>query len=142
MKFHRITRVDVPRYPILRLTFDDGFAGEVDFSETIAGGGVMAPLRNPVIFACAKIGDGGRSLGWLDAQGDVVDFCADSLRFKAEEDVVRGRAARYAESKAVAGRAMISATGQRRVPSATARRTHGKFHDPLRFQARTRDSDG
>jgi hypothetical protein len=102
MKFHRITRVNVPRYPILRVTFDDGFAGEVDFSETIAGGGVMAALRDPAVFARAKIGDGGRSLGWLDAQGEVVDFCADGLRFKAEEQVVRDRAARYAASKAAA----------------------------------------
>src|ERR1700688_3546963 len=99
MKFHRITRVDVPRYPILRLTFDDGFSGEVDFSETIAEGGVMALLRDPAVFACAKIGDGGRSLGWVDPQGDDVDFCADALRFNAEEHVVRDRAARYAEGK-------------------------------------------
>jgi Protein of unknown function (DUF2442) len=127
MKFHRITRVDVPRYPVLRLTFDDGFAGEVDFSGTIAEGGIMASLRDPVIFAGAKIGDGGRSLGWLDAQGDVVDFCADSLRFKAEEHVVRDRADRYAESKAAAGRGMISATGRRRVTGATARRNPGKI---------------
>jgi hypothetical protein len=102
MKFHKIIRVDVPRYPILRLTFDDGFSGEVDFSETIAEGGVMAPLRDPAVFARAKIGDGGRSLGWVDAQGDVVDFCADGLRFKAEEHVVRDRAARFAASKIAA----------------------------------------
>jgi hypothetical protein len=99
MKFHRITRVDLPRCPILRLTFDDGFAGEVDFSETIAAGGVMTLSRDPAIFACAKIGDGGRSLGWVDAQGDDVDFCADALRFKVEEQVVRDRAARFAARK-------------------------------------------
>jgi hypothetical protein len=102
MKFHRITRVDVPRYPILRLTFDDGFAGEVDFSDTIAGAGVMTLLQDPAVFARVEIGDGGRSLGWVDAQGEDIDFCADALRFKAEEHVVRDRGARFAASKAVA----------------------------------------
>jgi hypothetical protein len=96
MRLYRITRVDVARYPVLRLTFDDGFAGEIDFSDTIAGGGVMAPLQNPAVFACAKIGGGGRSLGWANAEGESVDFCADALKFKAEEHLVRARAARYA----------------------------------------------
>jgi hypothetical protein len=122
MKFHRITRIDVPRYPILRLTFDDGFAGEVDFSETIAGSGVMAPLRDPVVFARAKIGDGGRSLGWLDAQGEDVDFCADALRFKAEEHVVATELPSTQK-----GRVMISTTGGWRVPGASARRNPGKI---------------
>ena len=84
------------------MTFDDGFAGEVDFSETIAGGGVMALLQDPTAFERARIGDAGRSLGWLDAQGDVVDFCADGLRFKAEERLVRDRAAQYAKTKVAA----------------------------------------
>jgi hypothetical protein len=102
MKLYRITHVDVPRYPILRLTFDDGFAGEVDFSDTIAGAGVMALLQDPAVFARVEIGDGGRSLGWVDAQGDDVDFCADALRFKVEEHVVRDRAARFAAGKTAA----------------------------------------
>jgi Protein of unknown function (DUF2442) len=102
MKLYRIARVEVLNYPVLRLAFDDGFAGDIDFSEVIAAGGVMAALGNPEMFGRAQIGDGGRSLGFADAQGEVIDFCADALRFKAEESVVRERAARYAESKAAA----------------------------------------
>src|SRR5438105_2294692 len=102
MKLYKIRHVDVPRYPILRLTFDDGFAGDVDFSETIAGGGVMTLLGDPAVFTRVKIGDGGRSLGWVDTHGEDVDFCADALRFKAEEQVVRERAARYAANKTAA----------------------------------------
>jgi len=102
MKLHKIIRVDVHRYPVLQLTFDDGFAGEVDFSDTIAGGGVMTLLMDPAVFARVKIGDAGRSLGWVDSQGEDINFCADALRFKAEEHAIRERAVRYAESKTAA----------------------------------------
>jgi hypothetical protein len=99
MKFYKIVRATIPRYPVVRLIFDDGFAGEVDFAEMIAGGGVMTLLGDPAAFAQVKIGEGGRSLGWIDAVGNDVDFCADALRFQAEEQVVRERAARYSEAK-------------------------------------------
>ena len=96
MKLHKITRVEIPRHPVLLLTFDDGFAGEVDFAEIIADGGVMDTLRDPKAFGHAEITDGGRSLGWLIAQSETIEFCADALRLKAEEQVVRARAARFA----------------------------------------------
>src|SRR5262245_54168674 len=102
MKLYKITQVDVPRYPVVRLTFDDGLAGEVDFSQTIARGGVMSLLRDQTVFASARIGDGGRSLAWGDVSGEEIDFCADALRFKVEEQVVRERAARYANSGSAA----------------------------------------
>ena len=102
MKLYKISKVEVPRYPVLRLTYDDGFSGEVDFSETIARGGVMTLLTDPAAFGDVKIGEGGRSLGWVDAKGDDVDFCADALRFKAEEQVVRERAERYASGRTAA----------------------------------------
>lgn len=102
MRFYRITGVEVPRHPVLRLTFDDGFAGEVDFSKPIAEGGVMTMLGDPETFAQVRIGEEGRSLGWLTKDGDDVDFCADALRFKAEEQVVRERAARYAARQSTA----------------------------------------
>ena len=63
MRFSRITSVEIPRYPLLRLTFDNGFGGEVGLSKTIGEGGVMAMLRDPDVFALVRIGDGGRSLG-------------------------------------------------------------------------------
>jgi hypothetical protein len=99
MRFYKIAAVAAPRYPVLRLTFDDGFAGEVDFSGTIAEGGVMTALRDPDFFAKVQIGERGRSIGWLTEDGDELDFCADALRFQAEEQVVRKRAARYAARK-------------------------------------------
>jgi hypothetical protein len=95
MKFYKIVDVSVPRYPVLRLTFDDGFAGDVDFGEAVARGGAMALLRNPTVFGRVKITDGGRALGWPGEDGNDLELCADALRFQAEEAVVRERAARY-----------------------------------------------
>ena len=86
----------------------------------------MALLQDPAAFARARIGDGGRSLAWLDAQGDVLDFCADSLRFKAEEHLVRKRAARYAESKAAAAESGFR-PGPAAVASAARPRSPGKI---------------
>lgn len=102
MRFYKIAAVEIPRHPVLRLTFDDGFAGEVDFSSTIAEGGIMTALRDPEFFGQVQIGARGRSLGWLTEDGDELDFCADALRFQAEEQVVRERAARYAARKSAA----------------------------------------
>jgi hypothetical protein len=92
---YKIAAAEKPRHPVLRLTFDDGFAGEVDFSSTIAKGGIFAFLADPAAFATVQIGERGRSLVWLDPKGEEVDFCADAVRFQAEEQVVRERAARY-----------------------------------------------
>lgn len=98
-RFYKIAAVEIPRYPVLRLTFDDGFAGEVDFSSTIAKGGMLAFLADPAAFAMVQIGERGRCLLWIDPDGEEVDFCADALRFQAEEQVVRERAARYIAQK-------------------------------------------
>lgn len=94
MKLYRIVDVSVPRYPIVRLTFDDGFSGDVDFADTIAGGEAMMPLRDPTVFKQVAIKEDGRALGWGGEDGGL-DFCTDALRFQAEEAVVRERAARY-----------------------------------------------
>ncbi len=102
MKFYKIVDVSVPRYPVLRLTFNDGFVGDVDFTDVIGRGGVMALLRDLSVFSRVEIGEHGRSLGWVDEHGDDIDFCADALRFQAEETVVRERAARFEAARQTA----------------------------------------
>ena len=102
MRLYKIVTIEVPRYPVLRLTYDDGFSGEVDFADVLARGGVMTFLADPTVFGRVKLGEDGRSLGWVDSEGNDIDFCADALRFKAEEQVVRDRAERYAASRTAA----------------------------------------
>jgi hypothetical protein len=68
----RIIAVAVPSFPIVRLTFADGYKASFDFSE-----------RLPRLPSGAS-GSGGGSLEWINDKGDEIDFCADSLRMEAE----------------------------------------------------------
>ena len=88
-RLSRVTHLKVVRYPIVEVTFDDGFRGEVDFSDTIARGDVMAPLRDPAYFATISIDEHGHKVGWrLDDMGNELDFGAGALRRDAEDRVV------------------------------------------------------
>ena len=48
---------------------------QADFKPLIERGGVLAPLRDPAVFATVRIGPRGRSLAW----SDDIEFCADGL---------------------------------------------------------------
>jgi hypothetical protein len=80
----RIVAVEVPRFPLVRLTYADGFSAELDFSEKISWGEATRPLRDPDLFQTAHPGTGGSSLEWTGPDGEEIDFCADALRFEAE----------------------------------------------------------
>jgi hypothetical protein len=80
----RLTSVEVPRFPIVRLTYSDGLSAELDFSEKIAWGEATAPLRDTALFRPAHLGSEGSSLEWVGPLGEEIDFCADALRFEAE----------------------------------------------------------
>lgn len=77
----------------VRLTYSDGFVGEVDFADTVARGGIFSFMRAPERFATVSIARAGTALLWVDDVGDDIDFCADALRMKAEANVVRSMAA-------------------------------------------------
>jgi len=55
--------------------------GEITVSSFrhLVGKGVLAPLRDPAVFAKVRVGERGRSIEW---PGDI-DFCADALWFEA-----------------------------------------------------------
>jgi hypothetical protein len=61
-KAYRITSVEVVRYPVLRVTFDDGLAGEHDLTDPIARGPVFAPLKDETCFRTVAVGDFGHTL--------------------------------------------------------------------------------
>lgn len=71
-------------FPVLKLTFSDGFTVIMDFSEKIRRGDAMLPLRNPEVLRTAHVGSGGASLDWIGPDGEEFDFCADALRLDAE----------------------------------------------------------
>jgi hypothetical protein len=96
MKRYAVKSVEAVRYPVLRIVFEDGLAGELDLSEAIATGEMFAPLKDPEYFKRVTVADGGYSFGWnLDAVGDEIDFCADSARIDIETKIVETTAERH-----------------------------------------------
>ena len=58
----------------LRLTFENGVSGTVDFSE-LATSPLFGPLTNDEFFKSVSIIRDGRALAW----GEELEICADSL---------------------------------------------------------------
>jgi hypothetical protein len=69
---------------VLKIAFDDGYAGVVDLRPLIAKGKVFSWLATPTNFAEVKIDEFGHSLSWRDDTGYMIDLSADSLRRDAE----------------------------------------------------------
>lgn len=79
-----VLKVEVPRFPVVRLTYEDGFVAELDFSEKLSWGEATKPLRDPSFFATAHVGADGSSVEWIGPRGEQIDFCVDALRIEAE----------------------------------------------------------
>jgi hypothetical protein len=93
---HRIKSVEVLRYPVLRVTFDDGLSGEYDLSDMIAHGPAFARLKDKVYFNTVAVGEHGHTFGWnLHDLGHEIDFCPDSTRILIETQKVEELANRY-----------------------------------------------
>ncbi len=66
----------------LEITWEDGEVSVVSLRETVAKGGVFAPLRDPEQFAIVELGEGGR---WVQWPGEV-DIGADDLWYQAHPE--------------------------------------------------------
>jgi hypothetical protein len=96
MKRYRITRIVVPAYPVVRLTFEDGLTGEIDVSHEIETAESFAALKNEEIFRSVAITEDGLAFGWCLADPDAaIGICADSARTDVETALVRQRAERF-----------------------------------------------
>jgi Protein of unknown function (DUF2442) len=88
--------VGVKKYPVLSLTFSDGFNGEIDLSDSIKNGSMFAPLKDREFFNTVKVTDGGRVFGWrLDDLGNEIDFVAEAARIDIETSMVIASAANF-----------------------------------------------
>jgi hypothetical protein len=100
---YRIADVSVVRYPVLRVTFNDGLSGEYDLSDMIENGPALARLRDQSLFARVEVDPQGRSFGWnLDDLGNEIDFCPDAVRIAIEEQKVAELAVRHRVSRSAA----------------------------------------
>ena len=77
---YRISRAVAAPDHSVRLRWEDGVDGVVDFRPIIAKGGVFLPMQDPVFFVREmRIAADGTALEWPDE----IDFSADGLRYKA-----------------------------------------------------------
>ena len=79
--FQLTTVKALPEY-CLRLKYADGQRFEVELREWVEGSKTLEALRDPELFARAKVGFAGRSVDWIE---DEVDLAADNLRNLAVE---------------------------------------------------------
>src|SRR5262245_14498315 len=100
---YRIKSVEVVRYPVLLVTFDDGLSGEFDLSDLIADGPMFAALKDKAYFQNVAVGEHGHTFGWnLDDVGHEIDFCPDATRIRIETQKVEELANRYQRSRSAA----------------------------------------
>jgi Protein of unknown function (DUF2442) len=73
-KTPRLESVTADPPATLRLTWTDGGATRVDLANWIAAGGdILAPLRDPKVFRCARIGEHGAAVEWGQDQDLAID---------------------------------------------------------------------
>lgn len=78
----QLLRVQAKPGACLRLEYADGQTFEVDLQGWIQTTEALKPLKDPALFAAARIGFGGRSVEWIE---DELDLGADNLRNLAVE---------------------------------------------------------
>lgn len=80
----RIVSAEAVVHGVLKIVWTDGYAGVVDLRPTIDRGKVFKYLQDPENFKRFTLEDYGHSIGWTDDEGNKIDFGADSLREKSE----------------------------------------------------------
>lgn len=83
-KLPRIISADPIIHGVLKIVWTDGYEGVVDLRPTIDRGQIFTYLQDPANFKKFEIEEYGHSIGWKNDEGDEIDFGADNLRMKAE----------------------------------------------------------
>lgn len=81
----RIVSAEPVVHGVLKLTWNDGYAGVVDLRGIMTRGKVFELLANPDYFNAVRVSDYGHSIYWGEPDNEDVDFGADRLRQMAEE---------------------------------------------------------
>jgi hypothetical protein len=83
-KLPRIVSAQPVIHGVLKIVWDDGYEGVVDLRPTIARGRIFTYLQIPKNFTNVRVSEYGHSIEWINEKGEEIDFGADSLRAKAE----------------------------------------------------------
>jgi len=79
----KIVACTIARHGVLQVGWDDGYSGFVDLNCTMERGGVYGFLADAAAFAKVAIAEDGRSLVWIDPDGDRIAFGTETLRVRA-----------------------------------------------------------
>ena len=83
-KLPRISSAEPVIQGVLKIVWTDGYEGVVDLRPTIARGKIFTYLQEPSNFRSVRVSEYGHSIEWINENGEEIDFGADSLRVKAE----------------------------------------------------------
>ncbi|MBX9843734.1 MAG: DUF2442 domain-containing protein [Xanthobacteraceae bacterium] len=83
-KLPRIVTAQPVIHGVLKIVWTDGYEGVVDLRPTIARGKIFTYLQNPKNFSKVRVSEFGHSIEWINEKGEEIDFGADTLRSKAE----------------------------------------------------------
>ena len=83
-KLPRIRSAEPVIHGVLKIVWNDGYEGIVDLRPTIARGKIFTYLQRPNNFKKVKVSEYGHSIEWKNEKGEEIDFGADTLRAKAE----------------------------------------------------------
>jgi hypothetical protein len=89
----RIVAAESAIHGVLKIEWSDGYVGVVDLRPVIARGNIFTYLRNSDAFEKVRIGEHGHALVWTNESGEEIDFGAQSLRRRAEQQAELHRAA-------------------------------------------------
>ncbi|KAB2869445.1 MAG: DUF2442 domain-containing protein [Bauldia sp.] len=84
-KIPRIVSAEPVIPGVLKIVWDDRYAGLVDLRPTISRGRVFTYLQKPENFQKVRVTEYGHSIEWIDDAGGQIDFAAGTLREKAEK---------------------------------------------------------
>lgn len=83
-KLPRIVSATPVIHGVLKIVWNDGYEGVVDLRPTIARGRIFTYLQSRGNFAKVRVSEYGHSIEWTNDKGEEIDFGADTLRSKAE----------------------------------------------------------
>jgi hypothetical protein len=89
----RIVAAEAVLHGVLKIRWNDGYAGIVDLRPVIARGRIFTYLQNEENFEKFQIGEYGHGVIWVNDDGEEIDFGSDSLRQRAEKQAELHRAA-------------------------------------------------
>jgi hypothetical protein len=83
-KLPRIVLAEPVIHGVLKIVWNDGYEGVVDLRPTIARGRIFSYLQKPKNFQKLRVSEYCHSIEWINENGEEIDFGADTLRLKAE----------------------------------------------------------